>query len=88
MAIPQVTLDVAKNIYYYAGDDGIPAWDDLSPTIQISFVEEAEAALEGVCGYIRFLADQVDVQDDDSYLVRGTMVALATSLDPSSEKIT
>ncbi len=45
MAIPFIVHDVARSIYEYAGKDGLPNFEDLPPTVQISYIEEAEAAL-------------------------------------------
>jgi len=87
MALPQTTENAAKAIYYYAGgEEDLPPFDSLAPTIQMSYVEEAEAAITEVVRYIKFLASQVEVMSDDDYLVRGTMLALADTIDPHSDR--
>ena len=87
MSIPNVTMNAARAIYEYAGTDGLRPWEDLEPTVQISYVEEAEAALTVVSDYINFLATQVNVSSDDEYLVQGTMRALAFSLNPKTDQL-
>jgi hypothetical protein len=82
MAIDFVTNDVARSIYQYAGSevDGLPAFDNLAPTIQISYIEEAEAAIKSICKHIRFLATQVEPQPLEP-VIKSILVALADSLD-------
>jgi len=87
MAIHFMTQKAARAIYEYAGTDGLKPWETLAPTIQISYVEEAEAAIREVSNYIKFLASQVDVQSDDQYIIKGTMLAIARSIDPKTEAI-
>jgi hypothetical protein len=87
MAIHLVVQKAARAIYEYAGTDGLKPWEELAPTVQISYVEEAEAAIEEVSNYIKYLASQVDVQTDDQYLVKGTMLAIAQTLSPKTEAI-
>lgn len=87
MAIHFMTQKAARAIYEYAGTDGLKPWDELPGTIQISYVEEAEAAIKEVSNYVRFLASQVDVQSDDQYIIKGTMLAVANSIDPKTEAI-
>jgi hypothetical protein len=82
-----MTHDVAKAIYEYAGKEDIPRWEDLAPTIQISFIEEAEAALHAVSKYITFLGTQVELQDDESYIVKGTILSLAHMIDPKKPEL-
>ena len=99
MAVPETTYKAARAIYEYAGKDGLVPWEDLAPTIQISYVEEAEAALSVAAEYIRNLADYVDPDqsdpdDPDDYVpenvvvyIRGAMLAVAQALDPKVEAI-
>lgn len=87
MAIHFMTQKAARAIYEYAGTDGLKPWETLAPTIQISYVEEAEAAIREVSNYIKFLASQVDVTSDEQYLVKGTMLAIADSIDPKTMAI-
>lgn len=87
MALPQTTRNAARAIYYYAGgEDELPRFDNLSPAVQMSYIEEAEAAIGEVVKYIKFLASQVDVMTDEDYLVKGTMLALADTIDPNKER--
>jgi len=87
MSTPNVTMSAARAIYEYAGTDGLRPWEDLEPTVQISYVEEAEAALSVVSSYIKFLSNQVEVLSDEDYLVKGTMTALAFTLDPKTPEL-
>lgn len=87
MAIHFATHKAARAIYEYAGTDGLKPWEELPPTIQISYVEEAEAAITEIAKYITFLASQIDVQDDEQYLVKGTLLAVASSIDPKTEPL-
>jgi hypothetical protein len=82
MAIPFVTKDVARAIYEYAGStqQGLPAFDDLAPTIQISYIEEAEAAINCITKHIKVLADQVPQQEMQP-VIQGIMHALADTLE-------
>jgi hypothetical protein len=83
MAIPFVTHDVARAIYEYAGTDGLPAFEDLPPTVQISYIEEAEAAIKSVCKHINFLSTQVEYSDNQPIIV-GVMRAVAETLKPNN----
>ena len=82
MAVPHATLKVARAIYEYAGVEDLPDWEDLPPTIQISYVEEAEAALRATCDHIKYLASNIDAEDTDEILVKGTLVSVSNLLDP------
>ena len=84
MATASATRNTAKAIYEYAGKnlEGIPDWEDLAPTIQIAYIEEAEVAISTICEYIEFLARLVEVDGPDAARTRGTMLALAELLDP------
>lgn len=84
MARPDVVKNVAQAIYEYAGVADIPPWDSLAPTIQIYYIEQAEASLEAVCRHLESLAYRVDCIDPDDYLVKGTMVLLSKYLDPKN----
>ena len=84
MAHPEIVKNVARAIYEYAGKDEIPPWDDLAPTIQIYYIEQAEASLEAVCRHLESLAHRVDCLDPDDYLVKGTVVLLSKYLDPKN----
>jgi hypothetical protein len=87
MAIPVVTQKVAQAIYEYAGKEDLPRWTELAPTIQISFIEEAEAAIVAICEHVKFLASQVEITSDEEYLIKGTMNAIAHTLDPRTDNI-
>jgi hypothetical protein len=82
MAVPDATLKVARAIYEYAGVEDLPDWTDLPPTIQISYVEEAEAALRATCDHIKYLANNIDAEDTDEILIKGTLVSVSDLLDP------
>ena len=82
MAVPQATLKVARAIYEYAGVDDLPDWRDLPPTIQISYIEEAEAALRATCDHIKYLANNIDADGSEEILVKGTLVSVSDLLDP------
>ncbi len=93
MANPVVTDTVARAIYQYAGTDGLPLFDDLSPTVQISYVEEAEAAILAVTKYVRGLACQIDVElpgvpgfDPQAAMAKATLLSLADMLIPFEYK--
>ena len=85
MAIPMVTKDVAKSIYYYAGgENDLPRFEDLAPTIQIFYIEEAEAALRAVIKHIRFLSTQAQqgMETDSFKMMAGAVLeALAETLE-------
>lgn len=83
MAIPFIVHDVAKSIYEYAGKDGLPAFDTLPPTVQISYIEEAEAALKSVAKHINFLATQVEHNEMQPVII-GVMLAIADTLKPNN----
>lgn len=82
MAIPFITHDVARCIYEYAGTDGLPPFEDLPPTVQISYIEEAEAAITSICKHINFLSTQVEYSDNQPIIV-GVMKAVADTLKPN-----
>lgn len=85
MAIPMVTKDVARSIYYYAGGEkDLPRFEDLAPTIQISYIEEAEAAIKAVVKHIRFLSTQAQqgMETDTFKMMAGAVLeALAETLE-------
>ena len=83
MAIPFITHDVARSIYEYAGTEGLPDFEELPPTVQISYIEEAEAALKSVCKHINFLATQVEPSEMRP-VIQGILTATAFTLDPSN----
>jgi hypothetical protein len=83
MGIPFVTHDVARAIYEYAGTDGLPAFEDLPPTVQISYIEEAEAAIKSICKHINFLSTQVEYSDNQPIII-GVMRAVAETLKPNN----
>jgi hypothetical protein len=87
MSIPKLTQKAARAVYEYAGTEGLKKWDDLPPTVQISYVEEAEAAIKVVAEYLRDLADDLDPQCDEDYFVKGSMVALSYAIDPDIEPL-
>lgn len=82
--IPYVVKDVARAIYHYAGTQGLPQFEDLPPTVQISYIEESEAALKTVVKHIKFLATQIEPSSVQP-LAMSVMMALAETLDPTSE---
>ena len=82
MAIPFVTQDVARAIYEYAGTDGLPAFEDLPPTVQISYIEEAEAAINSICKHINFLSTQVEYSDNQP-MIMAIMKAISDTLKPN-----
>jgi hypothetical protein len=93
MTNPLVTDKVARAIYEYAGTDGLPLFENLSPTVQISYVEEAEAAILAVTNYVKFLACQIDVEipnhpgyDQQAAMAKATLLSLADMLDPYEDK--
>lgn len=80
-----VVRDVAKSIYYYAGKEGLPNFDELPPTVQISYIEEAEAAVKTVCKHIKFLATQIEPSEVQPF-AQSVMMALAQTLEPSNAR--
>ena len=82
MAIPFVTQDVARSIYEYAGTEGLPDFNELPPTVQISYIEEAEAAIKTLCKQIAFLATQVEESEAQPF-IQGILNATAYTLDPT-----
>jgi len=89
MASQAMTHEVARAIYEYAGTDGLPDFDSLAPTIQISYVEEAEAAMRAVSDYMFMLADgiEVDPEDQEQIVVKGTLNAVILLIDPRSKAV-
>lgn len=81
MAIPFIVHDVARSIYEYAGKDGLPNFEDLPPTVQISYIEEAEAALKSVSKHINFLATQIEPSQMQPFVV-GVLMAVSETLKP------
>jgi hypothetical protein len=87
MSIPKLTNDTAKAIYEYAGTDGLPKYEDLAPTVQISYIEEAEAALTTVAKYVQFMAENVDPQCDEEYYVKASILSIAHMIDPKKPEL-
>jgi len=87
MSTPKLTHDTAKAIYEYAGTDGLPAYSDLAPTVQISYIEEAEAALSCIGEYIKRLGVEVELDSDDAYIVKGVILSIAHILDPKQPEL-
>lgn len=85
MGIPLVTRDVARSIYYYAGGEyELPRFEDLPPTIQLSYIEEAEAAISAIVKHIRFLSTQAQQEThlNEYKLMAGAVLdALAETLE-------
>jgi len=54
----------------------------LPPTVQISYIEEAEAALTSICKHINFLSTQVEYSDNQPIII-GVMRAVADTLKPN-----
>lgn len=84
MGIPFVTHDVARSIYEYAGKDGLPDFETLPPTVQISYIEEAEAAIKSICKHINFLATQVEPSEMQPFVI-GVMKAISDTLRPHND---
>ena len=82
-----MTSEVARAIYEYAGTDGLPDFDDLSPTVQISYVEEAEAAMKAISEYIYYLADGIETEDREQIVIKGTLNAIVLLLDPKVKPV-
>ena len=87
MSTPKLTHDTAKAIYEYAGTDGLPAYSDLAPTVQISYIEEAEAALSCIGEYVKRLGTEVELDSDDAYIVKGVLLSVAHILDPKQPEL-
>ena len=87
MASPIMTHEVARAIYEYAGTDGLPDFDSLAPTIQISYVEEAEAAMKAISDYIFMLADGIYPEEHEQIVVKGTLNAVILLIDPRSKPV-
>lgn len=94
MTHPFVTDKVARAIYEYAGTDGLPLFENLSPTIQISYVEEAEAAILAVTDYVLFLASQIDIEipnhpgyDEQAAMAKATLFSLVEMLTMAEPKV-
>ncbi len=83
MPIPFIVHDVARSIYEYAGKDQLPNFEDLPPTVQISYIEEAEAAIKTICKHINFLATQVEPSEMQPFVV-GVMKAISDTLKPTN----
>lgn len=89
MSAHVLTHDIARAIYEYAGTDGLPDFDDLAPTVQISYVEEAEAALNVVCLRLYSLAVILEDDEDPSehdIVVRATLKSLIRSFNPKNKE--
>ena len=88
MSAHVLTHDIARAIYEYAGTDGLPDFDDLAPTVQISYVEEAEAALNVIC--LRLYALAVMIEDegtsDHDVVVKATLKSLIKSFRPANKE--
>ena len=87
MASLTMTNEVARAIYEYAGTEGLPDFDSLAPTVQISYVEEAEAAMKAVSEYIHYLADGIEAEDQEQIVVKGTLNAVILLIDPRSKPV-
>jgi hypothetical protein len=84
-----LTHDIARAIYEYAGTNGLPDFDDLAPTVQISYIEEAEAALNVVCLRLYALAVMIEDQDemsDHDVVVKATLKSLIRSFNPKNKE--
>ncbi len=82
-----MTNEVARAIYEYAGAEGLPDFDSLAPTVQISYVEEAEAAMKAISEYIHYLVDGIEAEDHEQIVVKGTLNAVILLIDPRSKPI-
>jgi len=87
MASPTMTNEVARAIYEYAGTDGLPDFDGLAPTVQISYVEEAEAAMKAVSEYIHYLVEGIEAEDQEQIVIKGTLNAVILLIDPRSKPV-
>jgi hypothetical protein len=87
MASPTMTNEVARAIYEYAGTDGLPDFDSLAPTVQISYVEEAEAAMKAISEYIHYLVEGIEAEDQEQIVVKGTLNAVILLIDPRSKPV-
>ena len=87
MASLTMTNEVARAIYEYAGTDGLPDFDSLAPTVQISYVEEAEAAMKAVSEYIHYLVEGIEAEDQEQIVVKGTLNAVILLIDPRSKPV-
>jgi len=87
MASPTMTNEVARAIYEYAGTDGLPDFDSLAPTVQISYVEEAEAAMKAVSEYIHCLVEGIEAEDQEQIVIKGTLNAVILLIDPRSKPV-
>ena len=87
MASLTMTNEVARAIYEYAGTEGLPDFDSLAPTVQISYVEEAEAAMKAVSEYIHYLADGIEAEDHEQTVVKGTLNAVILLIDPRTKPV-
>lgn len=85
MAIPFITQDVARSIYQYAGTEGLPEFDSLPPTVQISYIEEAEAAIKSICKHINFLATQIEA-GEQQLLIQSILLAVSHTLNPTTHE--
>jgi hypothetical protein len=87
MSIPKLTNDTAKAIYEYAGTEGLPRYEDLAPTVQISYIEEAEAALGTVANHVKYMADMIDAMNDEEYFVKAAILSIAHMIDPKKPEL-
>ena len=87
MASLTMTNEVARAIYEYAGTEGLPDFDSLAPTVQISYVEEAEAAMKAISEYIHYLVDGIEAEDHEQIVVKGTLNAVILLIDPRSKPV-
>jgi len=82
-----MTNEVARAIYEYAGTEGLPDFDSLAPTVQISYVEEAEAAMKAVSEYIHYLVEGIEAEDQEQIVIKGTLNAVILLIDPRSKPV-
>jgi hypothetical protein len=87
MASLTMTNEVARAIYEYAGTEGLPDFDSLAPTVQISYVEEAEAAMKAVSEYIHCLVEGIEAEDQEQIVIKGTLNAVILLIDPRSKPV-
>lgn len=78
MAFPDFTKLCAEHIYNYMGSDELPKFNDLAPTVQISYIEEASSLLTLVADYMRFCASIIPDQEQGN-----TLIAFASHIDPT-----
>lgn len=75
----------AEAVYNYMGSEELPPFDSLAPTVQISYIEEAESCLITIADYARFLSTRVPVEADEQAkeIIEMTLKGFADHIDPT-----